>query len=1769
MADEYNDPIQHIDEAPSDPYGIESATIDVGIRKTLNTCQFWIKGLPGPCAHWEPGDPGNCTYEEYNQKHQRIYPSGWNFGHCDFLGRRASCNKYELGGAEDLDQYICIAPNPFISGQFKDVDGIKKAVPKSDIRGYNADGDFVGRCDGCGFGRGPNGYTVSDQGENCASDAFNKLPPVCNYYKPWHMGFGAQTPKTTDIKHAKIDKKTGRIIGDERDTVDERLPLSFRVYNLRAKLQKCAYWDREEGSEFEFTTAGLSLESDDEDRSDFCVNTDAAATPFHTIDEDAFASYMGYQLLENVWSEAGCVVCNGARSNCPGYTGKWIYCLDDRLEKGDKVSAQQILELRFWMNDWASQAEYDSVFKRPPNKTDPSTSSIYTYGKWKVLSSKASDSILEGRKVDLCVPYMRQEFSGDLIQVEDVTYRNRTTQTKSTVAPGQVSYPNLIRDIEYINIPPLNIIYPYASKDPFNHLLNPVCGDQDSTPCIKRNNSIDGDEITVVGNTLPNKQLYAFNITQTGVHSSMDLALFDTSLAIDTTTQQRRLYEQMDELIDYLEQEKNSLLHIATSDENGLFYIGPIKLDYQKLNYLIVCFKMGDDPADWVFRKRAVWSQWHGGVIAQCDAAGGKAFEHKYAEETVYADDGYHLFTPSATAAGKLFPLYGYNPYVLSTEVRSLINANMSEVYAGLLDMHYNYSYCFKKITKKNVEIFRWKRADFAGSLWIEIQDTNLNYIFNWSVESAKVYMEDEAGNIIDSVPMNKVFPSGVYEQINIHPSACIIAPNDGKKRGFFSSDGWLVKVTYWYITIANDDDTTPPDENTEVEIIYPNFDLASTRLISGNYDIELQGEEFSVSNIIKDTAALLAIFNDDDGRPISTMATKMCVDVARVFARDVEIYYSWTGDYQTFHLEPTTGFLRVPQDGPFRLESKGYTSMGSRAPCGDHDLGFFSNTGPMWYPYSSCETTDFYDLWTGANFCVTPHEGTPRMDYRFIGPERYTPFCWPHSTLWDCAEDWGCGHHELLVGSVRFTGYARKRGALNPDLYRTMEWQLPKFGNVLREYVERFRSIDNTSHISMKNQIFAPSYAWMPLVMDNSALFFSFNCLSGNTITFVNPLNFWTVTTDVSETLEIDGGSSMRRSFDEVFDIRKTILASYPPPVLEQSSGYPYVAYYYFKDDFFQWAWQEAWHEIDRAIGEEDEKLAFVELDTPYYIFSYDKEEHRIITQEGEYELIYTAPVPDENDKRKIKTFPSIGLAGGPPRYFDPTAASTTYPSLVKWRDENEGEKDGSGGDDEGNIYEKTTTGGNWLHVNFEPYYSSMIYDSESVDVESEAEDADRKVLISYDALLDESEEYVYNRGIIAKISLDRLQYLPYEEFVIPAGSYTKTFSPALEDDELPYRWYGRDNMSMTFDFGAETFCVSKVVIRGQTGNVNVTVDDGVEKRHLQQPAITISEGGTNLGSTRVLYMTEEAIKGGIGTNIWQEEIVARPTPSRMFGNRSNQFKISFSMSGPLSYGISITKIELYEARYKDAVEHIKVWERKYNTSIGDPGNYNLDGVNRVLSYEGNYDNSGIYFFEQAHPIDGSVRAYNKMRRVRGGEHKEDMEEISVYNYASVIKAEQEQQILYETALGYEPTNITMYKTVLPPRVATFLVNTKAAAYALNNHTATLESDKTRWGNHWATAGYQAYNLWFPGGHQYQWNPTTVHTRCYIGGAFEDVMRYTFKHLHSGWEEAAAVGVVSWYAMKPAYLAAKFNKEYFLQSDVGQKLGMGQDAHSTPYVRY
>lgn len=1746
------------------PYGITGEYISSGIRKNLNSCQYFIKGLSGICKNWKDGDPGICEYFEEktypNGETVRIYPTGWSNGRCDFLGRRSMCDKYDNEGIEDLEQYICILPCPYRSGVLKDLKigmpllptGQKTAVPKSDINGYN-EVERAGLCDGCGFGRGQAGHGV-------AETEITKLPVVCTYYRPWHMGFGALTPKTMTIEDGKYV--------DVEEDFEERLPLTFKIYNLRAKIQKCAHWDKDFGSDFVLDAAGLYLESDEDDVSDFCTCTDAKATPYHTIDEHAFDDYPGYMLLENVWSEAGCVVCNGASpGNCPCYTGKWLYCSYDKFEDGDKVSAQQIMELRFWMNDWNSQEEYDSVFKRPPNKTDPSTSDIYTHYRWEQLGPTISDYILKGKIVHMCVPTYDHEFSDDLLQIDEVVFK----QDKGTaVKDSQISFPSLIRDIEAAYYKPLNIVYPYANKDPFDVLLNQLCSDdRDKTPCIKRNYSMDDNNVMVYGDTIRERSVYAFNLLS--AEGAADLSMirsYDTDFQIESANKQE-FYEYMRSLIESLD--KENLLYESESDEDGIFHVGPVSLTYQKLNTIVICADFGDGT--WSFRKRDVWSQWHGGILKQCDAdqsgqAEACAFSHEYGEGRYVSTEKQYAFGPAATSNGKAIALAGVSTYDTSTNLQSILSVYSNLTKSLWSGDYFSYSYCIKAVTQEDVETRRWRRIGDVAHIWVDINDINLNYIFGSNITSAKMVLENDIGEETTVVDLKRVHPDdAITKKIDMPSSAFILKPKDSSyKKSFLKSDNWILKITYWYRTISNNNST----EDNE-EIYWPNFD--SNRFQSSPYQVSYEKNDsnitpFSVSNIVLGTVAVMGLFTDDDGRIISVFATKMCVNIVEVFCRDVEIKYQWKCSGNKYKLMPDTGWP-TELDAP---ENMGVVEHNSLPPCGDHEQSWFSGVGPVWYPYTSCEVINFYDVWTGATFCTMPHEGVPRLDYRMCGPELYRAYAGDNpSTGQTCANDYRyyyskCGGGE---SGVLFTGWVKRRKHVNALWYQAMEWSLPKFGNVSREYVERYMSMDSISYLSLRTGSPAVSRAWMPAVIDHTNFYLSFNSFDqtsyNDVFSHVNQLNFMCCL-DVSEELKED-----RKSFDEVFSVRQMIFASYPDPMIDDGSFYNKVNFYYFNDEKYMYAWQEKWKDIER-MADGCVRLDFVaELDKPGYVYDLYKEEHRLISEEGTYTLFYKAPEIDK-ENGAIITFPSLQLGAGPERWFGILYTGGSESDEVTWVDENFGAVDGSGGDEDGNVYQKTSNRDVWIHT------GSALFDAEFAQTYDEAKAKDREIIVSYDFVSEELEKKVYNTGIEVSIPRSRLKYLPYEESDLDIAEFdfdidSEGSSYIFETINIPgkYKWHSNEAFTTSAVVTLDGYeCISKVEIRGVRGVLSAHDGDF----YFCTPGVQLYSSKTSDGndweelfSVSYNLLNSEEIKNDI-FDAYFIESKFNITPERMIKDATKRLKVSLSC--PASYGVSVTSIYVYKADYIDAAEPIKIWERKYNVSEGDEkkiGTFNPNGPQRPLMFDWNFDNSGVYFLATGAHTD-KVASVDKMRSVHADVEWFEDEDISATTAGQVQAREQtEQKATYDSAYDQEKVlgDERTYAGVCPIRVKEFF-DEIGVSFPFSRYGATIKSDKIPWDKHYLVGGYSPCVLWQPGGHYFRWNETTEKKYCWWPiSPLYDIYSVKFIHVHppgGEWTEEPTNPYESLYYLRKAYYVGKDIHNHSINRS-RRALGDGADMHN------
>ena len=1707
----------YYDEHQADPRS-EYDEIKSGLREySIQSCQYWIKGLSALCTYWDnDATVSGCTYmDQFGSAADISFPSGYNSKNCDYLGRRYKCDKYVAAAADNLDQYWCVAPNMFLTGLGKhSVDSYGKVllvpIPKTEIAGY-----CDGRCDEQGRGTGCEGTPGS-------------TPIVCGYYRPFQMGFGADEPHGIDYYY---DEDKNRVI--EADAIDrayaaavtpmeKRLPFSFKIYNLRAHFQNCANWEGDTGVKFQSPEGDQGIHLDI-DPADYCKSQSESAIPYYTISTPGSLG-INQWLLEDVWCDGQTVVCNGAKPECPCYTGKWHYLTDEKMQEGMRITANQIFELRFWVADWGSQAEYEEFFLSKPNFGDATTTSIYTFSKLEKLSLP-EDSKMIGNKLDMCVPALMhlREFDPDVyITTEEVHYPKNYVDPGTTAPENQqVYFPSLIRDpdIADMYVIPLNITYPYPNIDPFNDEVS--CEDRGDPICIKKTCRIEGyDELTVVGSTLSNKTIYVINLNyygttatpettvteftkyyQVSAISNIPLASPDADPTLTGLSPRQQFFIRLENFIDYCDKIKPEGIVTGTSDNYGNFKIDPVHLEVNKTNKVVICVKY--DDGSWDFRRRDVYVQWYGGIILQ----------NKFTSN--YHDSGYdglpEIFFKPAEIEGTVKGLW--SPPLVHKEgvnVQSSVSSFLPVNSRYYLDQfgadHYEYSYCIKKKTVETTTT-TWARIGNTGMIWMEMPDINLNNIFEWGITSAKMVrvesqdeeLEQTCMGVGNEVEMEVVdIETFISSKLSVPPNVRILQPEDDILVGFFPSD-WSLSVTYWY-KYMSDNDTETDDDVIE----WPDFTDSSYTFVESNISVETTDVDFLIGGIREETAAVMAFFVDEDQRIVSCMASKLLVQVAKVECRNVEIKY----DY----IAPAVGWRIMPETSESQLANERWPDLKMEEPfihsytppCGDHRLSNITGKGPCWFPFSlSCEGVDFYREYSPGGFCTNDFPETPREDMRMCGPPTYKAFTDPGGGLQTCLLPYHYRYSVCAPSDVLFTGYANIVHWVNMLEYLAEEdWNPPPFGNNGREMVTRWLSQDHWAHLSYKDTI-TPTVRkqWVPLVPDKGDFFVSFNAfdesseITPDNFNFVSQLNFL-LRDAISESIAMDGEDYARVKFEDVFGIHAVPFTSYPP--LAYSIGsISRVAFYYFKNTNTTWAWREIWKDIEYWAGR---TFNFVSYERPDYVYGYDKDEYRYICDEGYYSVYFEAPVIEGTTLTK---YPSIKLGdAGEPRYFE--IRYDNYDSeYVDWQDEDSGEVDGSGGDaesagdagDEGNIYEQTS-GSDWSHD------ENIIFDQYAVKTKEEAEAAGRK----YDTI-DPIEGLIstyFNRGIISHITKDKLRYMPYEETLSEIVEPIIDVTPAdLNEFGTDYAYSPHYNNSPTYTYTYDETdidaggCISKVLITGVWGFI-------VEK-NVCKPGIIITADGTELYNLEAVAFDKDIFSDKLGAMQYRMEIEVSIDPKRMI-ELEEEFKVQ--LIGATGQWVAVNNFELYLAKYISTREDIRVWERKYNYSqaskASDFGDFPPNGPKvsgqYPLQYEVDNDNAGVYFpaSPQVFPqFWGETAARDKMRSIFASEQytADEVLDVTVTNLPDI--EEKEQQILYQDAYFSDIDGDTVIYTgiIAPPFVGLF--NALSIPVSTRSNIS-FYTQKIDWTNHLLARFYTRAEPWQPGGHKYQWNDRVEWIFCY-----------------------------------------------------------------------
>jgi len=1813
---------------PEPTWAVENVT--TGLRKgqgadarAWRTCQYYLKGLSAICSNWVQSDGvWHCNRPDL--------PTGFNNGVCDNLGRRSWCDQYTPSTDDNLDEWICAAPNGYLTGLGKRAEGtespIIRVLNRSEIEGYNDDGNGVGLCDCNGFGRGSAGCKLvptdtDDEGEEGEESSYGDtnveaellaLPVVCNYYRPWTMGFGAITPRPRHLELSPEDEMDAAVAAID-EPLALRLPLSVILFNTRARFQKCNYWEEDYSSDFVlYDNRIIILEDmieesifDANGRIEMCKCTDSAADDYnHRRSSTTSVDFM----TGLVQAQGEGLICNGAKPECPCYTGKWVHCIQDKMTVGMPVTANQVLELRFWGADWETRTQYDNFYAHFSNFDDPKTSDIYTFTKWDRRSTSAHENRMIGKRLNLCFPIVAEnkEFTENSIFVDaPIEYVPSYIETGTTITT-QVHFPTLLRAPEFEEVRSFAVDYPpfcdtYTSLD---------CGDGDDDGCaepghLKRSNNIYGDYSTLIGYGVRNKTVYAVNSAE--LHVDVLIKEYTSMLEVPEPLKDYILFKLVDTAFKGLTSASEYFVYGTCDSIFNYYILPPIKLKYNQENKILIMIDYGDGK--WEFRWRIVKSLWCGGVITQTE------YDHTYLEDG-YDNNQPLSLSPAASAKFKMEGLSGCEP-------ADLISVYSHEPQSSFYSIRY-YSYSIISTEKTVTEIpteegevqdlIRWWALGNSNMAHIEIEDTDLNYIYDWDIISAKMtptpdkIKELEKQKLsTDPIPMEqyKHIDNTAIDSHTVPPNYKLLRPVDynNVRHRFFSSE-WYLEIEYWCKTLTTED---PSGLGDDVTVEHGAGKTDADRYVVSPISIDQSSDRAEIDDINQGTVNLLAYFNDTDGRLISTMATKACLNIVRESCRNIEIFYAYKAQGTKYDLMPKSGFcINIAADQPSSIPYM----HGETPDCGTHYYFPWLQPGPQWFPFDNCRGYDMYDEWTICNNCQTGYAGPmndgvlldsagnpqlaggiviKRKDYRYCGPYKYEAFGEVRSVNAVAACNCGCefSYSDASTSTVIFAGYGNIKPAIDIPFFKSQGWISPPFGNEGREIIEKFISQDFITH---PYGVGGTRSEWMPMVMDNSMFFMSFNAYDSNPedtyfITpssldpfyYVNQMNFLllqSINERIAFTPHIPDGppsTEIRYRFEDLFEIHHEAICSYPLPAYPIiGSDTTKVIFYYLKQvggKDITWAWQEFWKDIERGqswtleqavtvvrntttnLSEDEVKdaankilidsghLDFVRtLNKPDYVFSYYKEEHRFITEEGDHYVEYTAPLLD--DEGNIAVHATISIDGDMARPFE-IIYGTIYNSnnysddQVEWMDE-DGDANVDGSSQEDNIYEKADgDSSEWLHD------KDTLF-TEADESTSAAAAAGREIVTHIDGLTGQETKKYYNIGLVVDMPKSRLDYLPKRErelvyqgsgiFLeegVDDGIQISTlasleYSPSSKEDpkvEGNYVW--RSEVSFVYNDPDNPINLYGLRVVGLWGNkLNaVSVKPGISI------VATYQDGST--GVPRMFNSVPTDFSYGTTTvdeelDLYVLEVQFLLGPIEMITNRMVGFVLTLEGSPKEIDFLSIQDIRLTTAEYLDKkIEAINVWERKYIASQYDKGldDINLDASDNLYRNTDDY-NSGLYFpfkgaGSKSRP-DEELSGFNKTKAIFTGllHTVSDPVEITYDNLHSV--EEFEQQRLYEYATERDDSGSTIiYTGIMPYKVTTFLED---LSLPWDNRSAWFTSETLEWEKHELYKQFELYDYWRPGGHFYRWAPKFQNIRCMLFGGTHDFYNAQYVHVdHQG----------------------------------------------------
>lgn len=1196
-------------------------------KDSVNKCQYWSTQEPLQCIYWDDSNTvctyvntaeenlGTCIGEEgaeitaavSNPKHAQGSP------YCNLIGTSLSCAQY-TSPSPGTYQARCILPDAArhvcnrgtgykwvlpIAGDSSTEEETPAIAEYYDIKTWQFEainGYNDGQCDGFG------------------------TDTTCSGYSPYHLGFGILQPSSEENKYDIFKENRWSTTAD----FGYRLPTNFVIYNIRAVLSKCHHWKGTPGT-FQITSAG---------------KIELAGSWLCGTSEDT-SKYSEFTLENGP-------PCNGCKPECPHYTGIcWQYCIDERMESGDPILAEQIHELRYYHREnlWTVE-DMESAFidggtifawdgvkntgKCPEGVEDcvPSNSATLQGRMQVTVSSK------DGAVFDYEIPVVKTWM--DTFDSFNVNIKRAIITKGTSVTKELTTFPTLIREIQELPLVPI-------IKNKFARAKD---GDYDSdtylndTQYFETSSLARGQTLLIYGKVFAAATTKTMNISDKELYSVLPVDLYK----YQSTYELKRAYMDLpvnkyNEFITDLRDILNAIetllpdkvgTNLLSVEDYTFLVETPIVSSYNSLdgtneNIVLVYQDLGDDI---VFNKVNFTKRVVGGVLSQT------AFTltgDGLPTDTPY--DYEYDFAAKANENGSM--LFRFVPFdsggIICTPGR-VFNDAVYQARSGTVHTGFK----FYKVTAAE---FPLEEDEFSvigsnGYALINLNDKYLNNLCGaFEVDEIIVtYTLDDpdggSSQITRECEMEIVY-HGAHGLIG--PQQLIVRPKSDEDLSA-ACDVYveLRNLVYWDKVSYEEEPDVTPFFSAEMYT-----DLAVTL---NDAEVSFSGNVLEIRNFDDFIMVPSIVINNCEGKPFALYKTKPLGIVNQPFCQDVEIYYAWTADYIKYLNKPSCGCYGQP----WEEINPQVCSLGFGGSCGDHFASSGATGGPMWWPYNAClEWITYEQLTNLSNWSVdvmglyqlkySDEDGNEQWlhgshDMRMQGPHNNYgepgPSCNPLNPC-SCLT---MSYNYRKTSNNVFAGWAKIRSGVSGAAMA--EWRrngsaLPKFGNYPRPFLRTYRTLDRMLYYNSNG---GASFKLMPASMMFSKLDITATgdemwdwrtSVHGPNV--VNPLGFLTSTKFAGVDLQevFDGENRFRH--EDVFRCKWTTGIAYQETAgsyVHMKGNAQIIPWYEFKNydpskavspkdegsegsgesgsyDYIQWAWQEPWLSIERNYKESNQELA------------------------------------------------------------------------------------------------------------------------------------------------------------------------------------------------------------------------------------------------------------------------------------------------------------------------------------------------------------------------------------------------------------------------------------------------------------------------------------------------------------------------------------------------------------------------------------------------